>query len=113
MELTFFELFDWKILLLCAVGTSFIVGAIYAFTPDAIRSRYILPVVTLVVVFLNTSFTPAMKFADWQNLIFQFIFNVSFAILFYISGGKWLVDKVIGWVKKQLENKLGKDEVTP
>jgi hypothetical protein len=113
MELTFFELFDWKVLIIIAVGTSFIVGAVDIFTPEGLRNRYILPMVTLIVVFLNTSFTPAMKFADWQNLIFQFIFNCSVAILFYISGGKWLVDKVIGWIKKQLENKLGKDEVTP
>ena len=113
MELTFFELFDWRVLVLCAVGTSFIVSAINTFTPDSIRNRYILPVVTLVVVFLNTTFVPEAKFADWQKLGFQFLFNISVAMLFYAAGGKWLVDKVINWIKKQLENKLGKDEVNP
>lgn len=110
MELTFFELFDWRVLMLCAVGTSFVVSAINTFTPDAIRARYILPLVTIIVVFLNTTFVPQAKFSDWQNIGFQFLFNVSFAILFYLALGKWTVDKVMNWLKKQLENRLGKDE---
>jgi multisubunit Na+/H+ antiporter MnhB subunit len=110
MELTFFELFDWKILVICGVGTSFIVGAINTFTPDQIRARYILPLISVIVVFLNTTFIPGAKFADWQNIIFQFLFNVSAAILFYIALGKWTVDKIMYWLKKQIETKLGKDE---
>jgi Na+/H+ antiporter NhaC len=112
MELTLFELFDWKVLVVCAIGTSFIVGAIDAFTPEGMRARYILPLVSMIVVFLNTTFVPQAKFADWQNLAFQFLFNASAAILFYISAGKWTVDKVMTWIKSKIDNKINKD-ITP
>lgn len=62
------------------------------------------------MVFLNTTFIPGAKFADWQNLIFQFLFNVSASMLFYAAAGKWTVDKIMAWVKKQIDTKLGKDE---
>jgi hypothetical protein len=111
MELNLFELFDWKVLAICAIATSFIVGAINVFTPEIIRVRYILPLVSLVVVFLNTTFVPNAKFADWQNLIFQFIFNVAVAILFYVVAGQWTVDKIMNWLKSKIGDKLNVSQV--
>jgi Na+/H+ antiporter NhaC len=113
MELNLFELFDWKILLICGVGTSFIVGAINTFTGEGIRVRYILPIVTIIVVFLNTTFVPGAKFSDWQNLIFQFLFNASVSMLFYLALGKWTVDKIMEYLKKQVDNKLGNTTPVP
>lgn len=108
--ITFFELFDWKVLLICAVGTSFIVGAINAYTPESVRNRYILPVVSFIVVILNTTFIPGAKFTDWQHILFGIFFNTAFAMLFYVAKGRWLVDKFIGFLTKQISDKLGKDE---
>jgi hypothetical protein len=113
MELTFFELFDWKVLLICAFGTSFVVSALNVFAPENIRSRYWLLIVTVIVVFLNTTFVPQAKFADWQNIIFQFLLNVAIALLFYVALGKRFVDKFFNWISGQIDKKLGKDEVTP
>ncbi len=111
MEQNILELFDWKILLICAIGTSFVVSALNVFAPENVRSRYWLLIVSVLVVFLNTTFTPAMKFGDWQNLILQFLVNVSIAIIFYVTLGKKFVDKFFNFVSRQIDAKLGKDEV--
>ena len=113
MEINIFELFDWKVLLICALGTSFVVSALNVFAPENIRSRYWLLIVTVVVVFLNTTFVPQAKFADWQSIIFQFILNAAIAVLFYVTLGKRFVDKFFNWLSKQIDAKFGKDEVNP
>jgi len=40
----------------------------------------------------------------------QLLMTMAFAILFYNYLGKLFIDKLFVWIKKQIDNKLGKDE---
>ncbi len=109
MEINILDLFDWKALLLCATITTFIVSAINV-TQSKLSSNWLVFIVSSIVTALSTTIEPQASFSDWQKLLLQVLTTMAFAILFYNYLGKLFVDKIFAWVKKQMENKLGKDE---
>ena len=110
MEINIFELFDWRTLMLCAVVTTFIVSAVNT-TQAKLSSNWLVFIVSLIVTVLSTTFT-ATLFSDFQRIGLQLLMTMAFAILFYNYLGKLFVDKLFVWIKKQIDNKLGKDDPT-
>ncbi len=110
MEINILELFDWKTLLLCAIVTTFIVSAMNTMQTK-LSSNWLVFIVSLIVTVLSTTFT-AVQFADFQKIGLQLLMTMAFAILFYNYLGKLFIDKLFIWIKKQIDNKLGKDEPT-
>lgn len=106
------DLFDFSVLFLAGVVTTFIVSAINVST-NKVPSKILVAVTALIVTILVTTFSPSKNFADIQKMILQMLITMSFSISLYHWGGEWLIGKIFGWVKKMFEKVFGKDDPPP
>lgn len=81
-------------MIISAVAVTFIVSALNT-VQNKITTNWLVFIVSILVTVLRVNF----NFPDWQNLIFQLLITMSFAILFYNYIGKWFVDNVFLWIK--------------
>jgi len=81
-------------MIISAMAVTFIVSALNT-VQNKITTNWLVFIISIIVTVLRVNF----EFPDWQNLIFQLLITMSFAILFYNYIGKWFVDNVFLWIK--------------
>lgn len=81
-------------MIISAMAVTFIVSALNT-VQNKITTNWLVFIVSILVTVLRVNF----NFPDWQNLTFQLLITMSFAILFYNYIGKWFVDNVFLWIK--------------
>lgn len=81
-------------MIISAMAVTFIVSALNT-VQNKITTNWLVFIISIIVTVLRVNF----EFPDWQNLIFQLLITMSFAILFYNYIGKWFVDNVFVWIK--------------
>jgi hypothetical protein len=103
----FIKSLDWQALLVASIITTFIVSAINTITAKA-STNLLVFVVAVIITLLNTTFTAGATFSDWQAILSSILFTMAFAVLFYNFLGKWFVDALFEWLKKQLVDRFSK-----
>lgn len=108
--MNFLELLDWKLLLITATITAFVVSALATITQVSVNKLVF--IVALLVTLLSTQFEGACAW-DWQKLALQILMTMAFAVLFYNYIGKWFIDDLFAWLKKLIGDKFNKDNPPP
>lgn len=107
--MNFLELLDWKLLLLAAMITTFVVSAINT-VQSKVASNWLVLIISFIITLLNTTFIEGANFGDWQKIILQILLTMAFSDLFYNYAGKWFLDRFFEFVKTKLIEIFGKND---
>lgn len=108
-DLLYNNLGDWGLLLipfLAGIFTSFATGFFDSITPEKIKSKGILILVSIGIVFLVMNLFPSYYTGEVYEYIFWYIINLSVAWTYYKLLGKYTVDLVFRKFKQQLNDKV-------
>jgi len=99
-------------IVIVSVMVSFVVEGI-AFIWRGVSKRVLLPVVALAVTVLRIYPLESLKFDEPSAMILNFVFTISFAILFYKYGGSRLVKALTGSISDRVINTTKAKENEP
>ena len=81
-------------MIISAIVATFVVSAINTIQ-NKISTNWLVFVVSIIITVLRIT----LNWSDWQNVIFQILITMSFAILFYNYIGKWFIDNLFNKIK--------------
>lgn len=83
-------------MIISATVVTFVVSAINTIQ-NKISANWLVFIVSILVTVLRIT----LDWSDWQNVIFQILITMSFAVLFYNYIGKWFVDNLFNKIKEK------------
>lgn len=83
-------------MIISATVVTFVVSAINTIQ-NKISTNWLVFIVSILVTVLRIT----LDWSDWQNVIFQILITMSFAVLFYNYIGKWFVDNLFNKIKEK------------
>ena len=105
MDLNLFTSDQLKDIGIVALIATFVISAVNLFD-FKLRGHWLALIVCVVITILRTTFTPHMKFGEWQVLLTNVLITTSFAMLFWTYLGQYTVDKIFAKLKKLIGDKL-------
>lgn len=83
-------------MIISATVVTFVVSAINTIQ-NKVSTNWLVFIVSILVTVLRIT----LDWSDWQNVIFQILITMSFAVLFYNYIGRWFVDNLFNKIKEK------------